>query len=131
MIRRPSGVLLAVDRHVRTAALYTLIFAVLWAVAATARPGTTFHLAPLIVSGIPATALVLDARSARPRGQTGAASLAGFGVAVAVTAALAAASRLEGPSLLPFGGAVTEAVVFSAAGAAGGLLFAFGAQRAR
>lgn len=105
------------------------MFALLWIVAAAARPATTFHLAPLIVAGIPAVALVIDARDSRPRRQVLVAAALGLATALIVTAALTAGSRLSGPSLLPFGGAVAEAVIFSGIGAGAGLLFAVGAER--
>jgi hypothetical protein len=95
----------------------------LWAVLIAARPGVTFHLAPVFAAAAP----VLLARYAgRLRHST--AVLAGaLGVAIALLATLgfSATGRLDGPSLLPVGGATLESVVFAACGAIVGVLIAW------
>ncbi len=101
---------------------YSLGFAVLWLIVAALRPASTFHLAPLLVAGTAPVFGALEARqAATPTTLAGAAGL-GTAVALAATAATAAAGWLTGPSLLPTGGAALEAVVFSIAGGIGGWL---------
>ncbi len=97
----------------RTAALLVVI----WAVAAAFQPTSTYHLAPILVAGI----LPVLAGAARIRGLVGNAAL---GAALAATAALllAALDLLRGPTLLPYGGALAEALTFAGVGAVGGAL---------
>jgi hypothetical protein len=96
----------------------------LWVVLALVRDGTTFHLAPLIVAGALPLMVALDLD--QDRSTTALAALAALGgiVALGATAGLAAADAMAGPSLLPFGGAATESVIFSIVGTVGGFLFA-------
>ena len=103
-------------------ALFVAGLATLWIAVAWLRPETTFHLAPLLVAGLLPYAYVrLAARRAGAR-LTAALAATATGAALAASAVLAAAEKLEGPSLLPTGGAALEAVVFSLAGGALGLL---------
>ena len=102
---------------------YALGLAALWAILAWANEGTTYHLAPLLVGLVLPIGLVLaEPRSSAPL----LAAAAGLGclLALRTTALLAGVDRLAGESLLPFGGAVTEAVVFSMGGAAVGFVLA-------
>jgi hypothetical protein len=101
-----------------------IAFAALWAVLAIVTTGVTFHLAPAIVAG--SGALVSRRRSALWAG-------AGFGLAALVTVALSAGGHLEGPSLLPVGGAALESMVVAAAGAVFGVVAAgrFGSDSGR
>jgi len=90
--------------------------AVLWAALAIWRPGTTFHLAPLLVAGVvPVGAKSLGLGQNLPR-------LAAIGgtLALITTGVLSATGRLAGPSLLPSGGAALESVVGALAGAIAG-----------
>jgi len=102
--------------EIRRALLLALFLAALWAVLAIVRSGVTYHLAPLLVAAVPA----LGARAETAAGRVVPQRLAAVGLAGAlgVTLLLSALGRLDGPSLLPFGGAATEAVLFSALGAA-------------
>ena len=106
-------------------ALFVAGFAVLWVVLAALRPSTTFHLAPLILPLLP-VGLVMSGATLPDRRRSTQATLAAVAVALLVTAALSGTGRLGGPSLLPSGGAATEAVVFTVvAGLVGiGLTFA-------
>ena len=110
--------------NIRRALLLALFLAALWAVLAILRTGVTYHLAPLLVAAVPGLAAGDD----KALGRGGATLLAGLGLAGAlgVTLLLSALGRLEGPSLLPFGGAATEAVLFAVGG--GVAAWAFGGR---
>ena len=98
---------LALDMRVR-AFSSAFGFATLWVFLALARPGTTFHLAPLIVALVGAGSLLGREPTPSER-RVGVA--AGAIAALSGTGVLAAIGRLGGPSLLPAGGAVTEALL--------------------
>jgi hypothetical protein len=110
-------------RTVRRAAGYAAGLGALWLVVAVSRPETTFHLAPLLVAGVPAPALGIDT----PHPDAPALlkiSVAGIALALAVTGILASFDSLRGPSLLPFGGAVVESVILAFVGGTLGLVIA-------
>ena len=79
-------------------------------------PSTTYHLAPLLVAIAIPGMVGLDRIGATPR-LVAMAAVAGVALALATTGLLGWYDRLVGPSLLPFGGAVAEAVVFAVGGA--------------
>lgn len=108
------------EATLRRAYGYAGALAVIWLVAASLRPSTTYHLAPLLVAAAVPFVVAADARAPTARRLIGAAAGGGT-LALVVTGVLTVAGRLEGPSLLPFGGAVTESVVFALVGAAVGL----------
>lgn len=118
-----------VDRLVVRAIGYAVGFAVLWAVLAAIRPSTTYHLAPLLVSLIPS--VVYRTQGGRSRSVGVWLAIAGWGMAVAVTALLAVAGLLDGPSLLPFGDGIVESLVGATAGGAVGLALVLWPQPAR
>lgn len=101
---------------------YSLGFALLWAVLAVVRPSTTFHLAPLLVAAAVPTVYRMQGGRSRPVALRLAA--AGVGIAVVITFVLGVAGLLDGPSLLPFGGAVDESLLGAAVGGALGLVVA-------
>ncbi len=84
-----------------------LAFAVLWVAVAAIRPNTTFHLAPLIV----AAAAALGGREGRVRW-----AAAATAVAVAIALSMSRLGLLEGPSLQPFDGALSEAITAAIVG---------------
>jgi hypothetical protein len=100
-----------------------LVVAALWAVLTLARPGVTFHLAPLLTAIAPAALTRYECRV--PAGAAVAAGGAGLAIALLATAALGLAGRLGGPSLLPTGGATLESAVFAVVGAIAGVLIAW------
>jgi len=100
--------------------LYGLGLAVLWAVLAGISPTTTYHLAPLIVASAPAIVDSLQGNRSMVRFVLNAA--VGLAMALTVTGILSASGVLDGPSLLPTGGAVMESVVFAVAGGVVGLV---------
>jgi hypothetical protein len=110
--------------RVLRAAFMTLGLAVLWVVVALLRTGVTFHLAPLLVAAAFPVGMSYDADEPISAGGLAVASLAGLAAALVTTLILAALGEMTGPSLLPFGGAATEAVVFAAVGAIGGFVIA-------
>ena len=110
------------DRPTLAALGYAAGLALIWVIAANVRPSTTFHLGPLLVAGTLPVVLGSDKAPLHFRRLVGGAA-GGAGLALLITLVLTIADRLQGPSLLPTGGAVAEAVVFSFAGAFGGFLF--------
>ncbi len=89
---------------------YAAGFATLWAVLAWLNPTTTYHLAPLIVPLVPAGVHLSEGVS---RNRAVRLSVLAGGISFAVIAVLSTTSRLTGPSLLPTGGAVLEAIAFT------------------
>ena len=102
----------------RRGAAYSAGLAVLWVVLAFLRSGTTFHLAPLLVAAVLPVVVAWDGEDSYQ--QLTLASIGGLVVALIATAILTLAGEMTGPSLLPFGGAVTESVIFAVVGAAAG-----------
>ncbi len=114
---------------VRGALVWGGFLSVLWIGVALLRPGTTFHLAPLLVAAAPPLLLSLnersavDARTVTMVGATSAAMAAGTALIVAGIGAM------EGPAFEPFPTPMIEALVLTVAGAAIGV--GFGRFRAR
>lgn len=96
-------------------------FALLWVILAFARPSLTFHLAPFLVTAAPPILLALDDGSGASRNQVAVVTSIGASLALAVTAVLAAAGRLDGAGLGPFSSALAEAIVLIGGGAVVGL----------
>jgi len=92
----------------------SLAFTVIWIAAAAIRPTTTFHLAPLIVVAWPAL-------TERELGKALPMTLAAVAIASVTTGLLFISGWLNGPSLLPWGGATFESVVAIVIGTAVGL----------
>lgn len=111
----------------RRAVAISLGLALLWVVLALIRSGTTFHLAPALVAAVFPVAITADANERVSTRQLAVATLAGLAIALVATLILTLAGEMTGPSLLPFGGAVSESVVFAVAGAITG--FGIGALR--
>jgi hypothetical protein len=109
------------------AVLYGVALAAAWAVPAFIT-GNVYHLAPLLVGAVIPLGVALAPEPPAPRLRLAGAT-AGVTLALAATALLAATGRLDGPSLLPAGGAVAEAVAFSLAGAAIGLVLGMARRR--
>ena len=110
------------DRFTAKAIEYSIGFVGLWAVLAAIQPSTAYHLAPLLVAVIvPVVYRMQDGRS-RSTGLW--LTLAGVGLAVTDTSLLAVSGLLEGPSLLPLGGAFIGSLVAVGAGGAVGLVAA-------
>jgi len=114
-------------KPLRRAVLYGLVLAAVWAVPAFFT-GIVYHPAPLLVGAVVPLGIALTPVVPSPRLRLAGAA-AGAILALAVTALLAATGHLDGPSLLPAGGAVAEAVAFSLAGAAVGLALGLARRR--
>ncbi len=108
----------------RRAVSISLGLAVLWVVVAFLRSGTTFHLAPILVAAALPVAVAYDTRGHTSTQQLVLATVGGLAIALVATLILTLADEMTGPSLLPSGGAITEAVVFSLVGAFGGFVIA-------
>ena len=104
-------------RIARTPLLYAAGFTALWTVLAWINPTTTYHLAPLLVPLIP-WGIARSEGAALPS----AATVAATALAIGAGLVLAAADRLQGPSLLPVGGALTETLVFALLAGVSGLV---------
>jgi hypothetical protein len=93
------------------------LLAALWVLLAWINQDTTYHVAPLLVAA--AFPIGHRLRIAGPlRRAQSAATLVGAALNVGVAIGILAwADKLQGPSLLPTGGAVLESVVFGALGA--------------
>ena len=108
----------------RRAVSISLGLAGLWVVVALLRSGTTFHLAPILVAAAVPIAVAYDTRDQTSTQDLVVAAVIGLLLALVATLILTLADEMTGPSLLPSGGAVTEAVVFSLTGAIGGFVIA-------
>ncbi len=108
----------------RRAVSISLGLALLWVVVALLRSGTTFHLAPILVAAALPVAVAYDSRDQTSTQRLALATVVGLAIALVATLILTLADEMTGPSLLPSGGAVTEAVVFSLVGAIGGFVIA-------
>ena len=95
---------------------YAAGLTLLWAVLAWNSPATTYHLDLLLVA-IAMPGMVRLSGAVVPPRLLVIAGFTGLALTLAATGVLGWSDRLAGPSLLPFGGAVTEAVGFAVAGA--------------
>jgi hypothetical protein len=96
--------------------------ALLWTVLAWSNPTITYHLAPLLIASVFPIARALDrSPSIRELATTG---WIGGAIAGGTTGVLGITDHLLGPSLLPFGGAVLESVVFAGLGVVVGVAIA-------
>ncbi len=111
----------------RPAVLLTVAISALWGVLAAVRPGTTYHLAPVIVAVAYPYARRPQNRTRRSRLIAG---LIGTGGALLGSVLLQAAGMLEGPTL--FGStALHESVAAAVATGAGTAAVAAGRDRRR
>ena len=117
-------------RSVRTAVGWTAVIAGVWVLLALWRPGTAWHLAPVLLGAAGPWVLGQDARvgdrSTVPR--LVAAAVGAAVTVVAATGALLAAGLLGGPTVLGFATLAVEHVVLGVGAAVLALLF--GAARA-
>ena len=93
-------------------------FVALWLAVAALRPDSTFHLAPLLVAGIPPLAMAFDDSSGATARSVTIAAAIGVGLALLATTILAVVGKLDGAALEPFSNAVVESVVAAIAGGA-------------
>lgn len=97
---------------------WTAIILLSWVALAAWRPGTTWHLAPVLAAAAAPWLIGQDVRAgdrtALPRLTVGA--VGGFAAAASVAWVLSATGWLHGPTLLHLPDATVEGVVFAAAG---------------
>lgn len=89
-----------------------------WVALAFFRPEFTFHLAPVLVGGLFPLGHRLRVGEPLTRPQAVATFVGGMLNVGIATGLLAWFDKLRGPSLLPFGGAAVEALVFGAVASA-------------
>jgi hypothetical protein len=99
-------------------------FGALWVLIAWGSPDRTFYLFPFLVAASVPVSYRLIAGRALPIGVAIGAGIAGQFNVFLLAGLLAIAGKLEGPTLLPAGGAVVDAIVLGIAGAAAGTLVA-------
>lgn len=99
-----------------------MFLTLVWAAVAWWRPESTYHLAPPLIAG--AVPFLYASETKQPAGWLRLGLVAGAGLVMALVGALALASVnwLQGPTLLPFGDALVESIVFAVGGAAVGWL---------
>ncbi|NNF65215.1 MAG: hypothetical protein HKN07_13285 [Acidimicrobiia bacterium] len=113
--------------QMRKALWLMFAMAALWFTLALIRDATTLHLGPVVVAG---GAAVMAGLEEVPRRDVLALAALGTVVALSVTALLSVVGMMDGPSLLPVGGAALESVLFAiAAGVVGGVAGAFATTR--
>ena len=100
--------------------IWTLVVAVVWSVLVFWRPTTTWHLAPLILASAWPWVVGQDSASGdhSARSRIMLAGGAGLSAAAALTGALSASGRLDGPTWTGSGTPVIEALLLSIGGAA-------------
>ncbi len=109
----------------RDPTIYTSgVVAAVWVVLAWLNPDSTYHLAPVLAAGIFPVAQRLRHGRLAPAHAAGAGA-GGYLNVLVVTALLTWLDKLQGPSLLPFGNAAVEALVFGAVGAVVGAALAY------
>jgi len=113
----------------RRALIWSVALAGLWVVVALIRPTSTFHLAPFLIAAAPPVLATLDGGS--PTNWATVLRLAASGMALALAATLLVAvfGAMQGPAVEWFSGPLVEAVVFTAAGTAVGIGFAWWRMR--
>ena len=99
--------------------VWTLVVAVVWILLAAWRPTTTWHLAPLLIAAAWPWVVGQDLSASDPTARRGVliAGAGGLAAGSALTATLALAGRLEGPTWTGAGTPVVEAFLLAGAGA--------------
>ncbi len=99
--------------------VWTLVVAVVWILLVAWRPTTTWHLAPLLMAAAWPWVVGQDLSASNSTARRGVliAGAGGLAAASALTATLALAGRLDGPTWTGSGTAVVEAFLLAGAGA--------------
>ena len=100
------------------------IFGVAWVLAAWVRPEVNYVLFPVLIAGAVPVAYRLTVGRAISSGFASAAAIAGIINTVVLAAFLAITERLEGPTMLDFGGPVLDAAIWAVIGGAFGVFAA-------
>jgi hypothetical protein len=109
--------------------MWGALLAVLWVVVALIRPTSTFHLAPFLIAAAPPVLFTLEGGSRTNRATVLRLAAGGMALALAATLVVAVVGAMQGPAFEGFSGPLVEAVVFSAAGTAVGVGFAWWRMR--
>lgn len=104
--------------------LISAVFGIAWVFSAWARPEVNYVLFPILIAGSLPVVYRLTFGRAIPSQIATAAGIAGITNVVILAAFLAITDRLEGPTVLPFGGPVLDATVWAVIGAAFGIFLA-------
>ena len=102
----------------------SVIFGVAWILAAWARPEVNYVLFPFLIGGSLPVIYRLTLGRAVPTQFAAAAAIAGAINAILIAAFLAITDRLEGPTVLEFGGPVLDAAAWAIIGSAFGVVAA-------
>ena len=105
--------------HPSEGLIWTLVVAVMWSLLVAWRPTTTWHIAPLILAATWPWVVGQDATARDPsaRRRIVLAAGGGLGVAWALTAVMAWAGRLSGPTWTGSGSPVVESLLLAVCGA--------------
>ena len=95
-------------------------FGAIWVLMAWSRPENSFFLFPVLVAAAVPVSYRLIAGRGLPIGIALGAAIAGLLNVFLLAAMLAIAGKLNGPTLLPVGGSVVDAMMLGFLGAAGG-----------
>jgi hypothetical protein len=104
--------------------LISAVFGIAWLFAAWARPEVNYVLFPVLIAGSLPVVYRLTFGRAIQTPMASAAGIAGITNVVILAAFLAITDRLEGPTVLPFGGPVLDASLWAIIGAAIGVFAA-------
>lgn len=109
----------------RRALVWSVALAALWVVVALIRPTSTFHLAPFLIAAAPLVLFMLDGNKRADWAVV--LRLAAIGITLALTAMFVVSilGAMQGPSFEGFSDPLAEAAVFTVAGAAVGVGFAW------
>ena len=100
-------------------------FGAIWVLIAWAQPGNSYYLFPMLVAAAMPVSYRLVAGRALPMPVAVGSAVAGLLNVFLLAAILAIAGKLQGPTILPAGGAVVDSIVLGLVGAtAGGFLSA-------
>ena len=99
-------------------------FGAIWVLIAWSSPENSYFMFPPLIAASVPMSYRLIAGKALPIGIALGASIAGLLNVFLLAALLAIAGKLEGPTLLPAGGAVVDAIVLSILGAVAGAFLA-------
>jgi hypothetical protein len=99
-------------------------FGAIWVLMAWSRPENSYFMFPILVAAAVPVSYRLIAGRALPIGIAMGASIAGILNVFLLAAMLAIAGKLDGPTMLPVGGSVVDAVLLGLIGGAAGALIA-------
>lgn len=99
-------------------------FGAIWVLIAWNKPENSYFMFPLLVAASVPVSYRLIAGRALPTGFSIGAAIAGLFNVFLLAGMLAIAGKLDGPTILPAGGSVVDAIIFGSAGAVIGAFLA-------